>query len=155
MAEVWKDIPGYLGYQVSNYGRVRSPRQVLKPREHTHGYHRVSLSLNGKETDHYVHRLVADAFIPKVKGKTEVNHIDGDKANNCVENLEWADRSVNELHKLYELEHGNARKVKCVETGKVFRSISEAERSCKVFNLSRHIRSGRPRVVKGFHWEYA
>lgn len=62
------------------------------------GYRAVGTKVNGKQRTLYVHRLVATAFIDKPEGKEEVNHLDGDKTNNCVSNLEWATRRENQVH---------------------------------------------------------
>ena len=95
--EIWKDIEGYEGlYQVSNLGRVRNIR-VLKPAPTKDGYLRVCFSVCGKTKGFLVHRLVAKAFIPNTQN-SEVNHIDGNKMNNSVGNLEWSTRSDNILH---------------------------------------------------------
>lgn len=94
--EEWKDIKGYEGlYQVSNYGRVYSvPRNGTKGGIRTltdmNGYLRLPLKKHGKEFNAGVHRLVAEAFIPNPSNKPSVNHIDGNKHNNHVNNLEWA-----------------------------------------------------------------
>lgn len=98
--EIWKDIEGFEGlYQVSNYGRVKGLKTntILKPNEHT-GYLRVQLSKNGKQTNHFIHRLVARTFIPNPENKPEVNHKDADKKNNHVENLEWVTSKENSRH---------------------------------------------------------
>lgn len=111
--EVWKDVLGYEGiYQVSNEGRVKSlPRRVntyqggrvtkkrfMAAKDNGKGYKYVDLSNEGIVTRNYIHRLVAYSFIPNPENKPEVNHIDGDKANNSVENLEWATRRDNIEH---------------------------------------------------------
>lgn len=109
------------------------------------GYKRVSVrDENGKAFQMSVHRLVAFLFIPNPENKQEVNHLDRNKANNCVENLEWVTRSENELHKWktqggmsevskkkMSLAHQggksyNARKVECIETGEVWDTAKEA-----------------------------
>ena len=102
--EAWKDSEGYEGlYQVSSLGRVRSlPRAstagkvLVMPIKN--GYPTVCLSKNNEKKTRQVHRLVAEAFISNTQGKTEVNHIDGNKTNNAIENLEWVTRSENESH---------------------------------------------------------
>lgn len=94
MREVWKEIKGLEGlYKVSNKGRVLSMRRnlVLKTNINENGYEMISL----QKKKYRVHRLVAEAFIPNIEGKPEINHIDENKLNNKVENLEWATRSEN------------------------------------------------------------
>lgn len=105
MKEIWKDIAGFEGrYQVSNKGNVKSLRyrghdieSLMKLSEHHTGYLIVQL---GKKPAKIclVHQLVAKAFIPPVEGKKLVNHIDGDKHNNCVDNLEWTTYKENTAH---------------------------------------------------------
>lgn len=102
MAEIWKDIAGYEGlYQVSNLGKVKSLFRrnggTLIPIEHIladkiekkTGYNRIHLSVSGTAKDFCVHRLVAQAFIDNPHQLEQVNHKDFNRANNCVENLEW------------------------------------------------------------------
>lgn len=111
--EVWRDIGGYEGlYQVSNFGRVRSlDRQAwngkvwhdkkgvfLSLREHNAGYLSVALSKEGKIDYFLVHRLVGEAFLERGLDKSEVNHIDENKHNNHVENLEWVTPKENMNH---------------------------------------------------------
>ena len=108
ISEEWKDIEGFEGwYQVSNLGNVRriapvngSPRcRKLKPWVNTRGYSFVTLNVHCKKTAFRLHRLVAEHFIGRpCDGQTDVNHIDGNKQNNSVENLEWCTRSENMIH---------------------------------------------------------
>lgn len=101
MEELWKSIEGYEGlYEVSNFGNVKSitRNKVMKPGSHKFGYRYVILYKEGSNKSVLVHRLVADAFIPKISGEEDVNHIDGNKSNNCVENLEWVSKSENMKH---------------------------------------------------------
>lgn len=101
--EIWRDIKDFEGlYQVSNLGRVRSfnyrqtgQTKVLKLSKDKFGYLQVSLFKNGKLKTFRVHRLVAEAFIPNLLGEPQVNHIDEDKQNNHVSNLEWCDSKYN------------------------------------------------------------
>lgn len=108
--EEWKSIPGYEGlYEISSYGRVKSleisyvrkdgrmyhkPEIILKP-NYVSGYLRVGMYKNKTFKYYLIHRLVAQAFLPNPDNLPEVNHLDEDKSNNRVENLEWCDRSYN------------------------------------------------------------
>jgi hypothetical protein len=111
--EIWKDINGFEGiYQVSNLGRVKSVKRTCN-RSFGHGravpekmlsavkrnkYLAVTLWMLNSKSMHSVHRLVAAAFLPNPENKATVNHIDGNKMNNHVENLEWATHSENSIH---------------------------------------------------------
>lgn len=108
MQEIWKDIKGYEGiYQVSNLGKVKSlnykrgkHEKEIKQALNSRGYLEVGL-FNGKVKTHRVHRLVAQTFIPNPENKDEVNHIDGNKKNNTVNNLEW-NTSKENIHHAWE-----------------------------------------------------
>ncbi len=92
MNEIWKFIEGYENYQVSNKGNVKNviTNQILKQCYNGRGYKHVMLyDSNHKGKTILVHRLVAKAFIPNPQNLPEVNHIDENKINNCVDNLEW------------------------------------------------------------------
>lgn len=102
MQEIWKDIKNYEGqYQISNLGNVRSldrrvwnynkKGRILK--QYSNKGHYLYVSLNSKK--HYVHILVAEAFIPNPQKYTQVNHKDFNKNNNCVYNLEWVSQAQN------------------------------------------------------------
>lgn len=101
MNEIWKDIKGYEGlYQISNFGRVKSLKRMInkrrceeiikKPSLGGKGYYRLPLCKNGINKYYFIHRLVADAFIPNPENKPTVDHIDRNKINNYVNNLRWA-----------------------------------------------------------------
>ena len=108
MKEIWKDVKGYEGsYQVSNLGNVKSLDRIithrngrkfnvkgkmLTPKKHTGGYSQVCLS---KRNYRYIHRLVAEVFIPNPENLPEVNHKDENKKNNHAENLEWCTSKYN------------------------------------------------------------
>lgn len=97
--EIWKPIPDFDVYEVSNRGEVRNKKTGhIKSPVFVHGYLCVTLFGNGRAVRTGVHRLVANAFISNVDNKPQVNHKDGDKSNNAVENLEWVTASENQLH---------------------------------------------------------
>lgn len=105
--EIWKDIPEYEGrYIVSNIGNIKSVKYYskcsysknLKGRKTSKGYLRVQLCKNSKNKDFYIHRVVAVVFLPNPLGLKEVNHIDFDKSNNAISNLEWTTHAKNMAH---------------------------------------------------------
>ena len=115
MIEQWKPIAGYEDlYLISNFGQVRSverivvhidnrirtfPARILSSKKNSKtGYHQVGLYRGNKGKMFYVHRLVAEAFIPNDENKRCVNHKDGTRSHNRVDNLEWSTHSENILH---------------------------------------------------------
>ena len=107
--EVYRPVKGFEGlYEVSNFGNVRSLKKIigrrvvdarlLKQRISTQGYLMVSLTRNYKTFNASVHRLIAEAFIDNPFNKATVNHIDGNKLNNDISNLEWATQRENNIH---------------------------------------------------------
>ena len=104
--EIWRDIEGYEGiYQISNLGRIKSlpklcgcssrQEKILKSLKHRDGYLQVVLCKNKKRKNFKVHRLVAQAFILNPNNKPYINHIDCNRQNNCVDNLEWCTQKEN------------------------------------------------------------
>ncbi len=112
--EIWKDIIEFENaYQISSLGNIRSKERMVKskgssfskrqaqkiiPTKMTNGYYKVSLKFNGNNVQKLIHRLVAIAFIPNLENKPQVNHIDGNKKNNCLSNLEWNTAKENLIH---------------------------------------------------------
>lgn len=107
MKEVWKPIEGYEGlYEVSNLGRVRSLElrngsgrhqkvAILSSTDNGHGYKIIGLRINGKRKNHYVHRLVAQAFVPNPDNLPVVDHVDHNRWNNFANNLRWMTQGDN------------------------------------------------------------
>lgn len=116
MKEIWRDVVGYEEYyEVSNLGVVKGKDRwakvggggqrfiqgmILKRRTNMNGYQTVTLSQRGCAKNVLVHRIVAEAFIPNPKGLPIINHKDEVRTNNCVDNLEWCDKSYNQLYSL-------------------------------------------------------
>lgn len=103
MTEIWKPVVGYLGfYEISNLGRVKSLKDnlgrdrelILKPQKRKDGYFTIEL----KRSTKFLHRIVAEAFIPNPENKPQVNHKDSNRENNQTGNLEWVTASENTLH---------------------------------------------------------
>lgn len=172
--EIWKDITGYKNlYQVSNFGQVRSLHKnhthLLKPCKQSHGYLQVFLIKDKKRVPFYIHRLVAQAFIPNPDNLPEINHKSEIKSQNYVwvnedgtidldkSNLEWCDR-------VYNVNYGNrtkktSRPIKQLtlngELVYIWSSTREAERNG--FNHSNICSccNNRLKTHMGFKWEYA
>ena len=89
MNENWKAIEGYENYEISDHGNVKNIKtnRMLKLNIDSNGYHQVSLCNNGKQTNLKIHRLVAEAFLENPDDKLCVDHIDRDKLNNHISNL--------------------------------------------------------------------
>ena len=98
--EVWKDVVGYEGlYEVSNLGRVKSLRRnIIMKQKIVKGYNMLTLTKAGKQKGETVSRLVGRAFIPNPENKPQINHIDENKQNNHVDNLEWVTAKENANH---------------------------------------------------------
>lgn len=114
MKEIWKDIPGYEGlYKASSEGKIKSYYKrrgkiiILSPTLDRDGYLRVSLAKNKKISNHCVHRLIAETFIPNRENKPQINHINNIRNDNKKINLEWATAKENINH---GFKHGNEPK---------------------------------------------
>ena len=164
--ETWRDIKNYNSlYQVSNKGRVKSLKfgkeRILK-KYHTNNqgkYFLVGLTKKSKTRNILVARLVADAFIPNIDNKPCVNHINGNRIDNRVENLEWCTYKENSEHawrtKLYKTNKKVLMKTLGDEPILVFDSQSEAYRSTGInqSTISKCCR-GIIESVRGFKWEF-
>lgn len=102
--EIWKTVQEAPDYEVSNLGNVRvgNTGEILKQHKDSYGYMKVRLYANGEGENKLVHRLVASAFIANPENKSMVNHKDGNKSNNDVDNLEWATATEN-IHHSYNV----------------------------------------------------
>lgn len=162
--ERWRNISDYPLYRISSTGRVKNrvSGRILKPSIDRHGYLQVVLCENGSRHTDRIHRLVAEAFINGYETGLQVNHIDGNKRNNLVDNLEWVTPSENTIHAYaHGLAHksylaGKQRKrIRAIETGDVFDSESECAR---IMGVNREginaCLNGRSRTYYGFHYEF-
>ena len=158
--EVWKDIEGYEDlYQVSNLGRVKrlNTGRILKGRKNTNGYLQVILCKNGKTKHYYIHRLVAQVFIPNQENKPQVNHIDENKENNHAENLEWVTSKENNNHGTRTLRVGKTRSIPiiCIETGIEYYGARECARQMGLNdgNIT-SVLKGKRKTCGGYTFKY-
>lgn len=185
--ERWKPIKGYEGlYEVSDQGNVRSidrycktnirhvkqrliKGKILKRNLKRNGYYTVDLSKDGKVKTTLIHRLVAETFIDNPNGLKCVNHIDSNRKNNNLTNLEWVTSSENRLH---GIKQGNVvfkqtKQVLCVEENRVFEQAKIAalwilekhpdRTKAKKQVIAQNIRGccqGRTPKAYGFTWKY-
>ena len=186
MKEIWKDIKDYEGiYQISNLGNIKSldrPKRnydintgmftlvtirgkIRKPRLTSFGYYTILLSKNGKRKWFFIHRLVAEAFVPNPDNLPFVNHKDENPQNNKVDNLEWCTAKYNSnygtrnerVSKTKTNNTYNTKPVKCVETGIIYPSTREAARQTGIRNTNISSCARKQygyKTAGGFHWEY-
>ena len=164
--EYWKPVVGYEGhYQVSNFGRVKSIKfgKEIMLKQHINikgGYYYVCLLKNGKHKNYYVHRLVAQAFIPNPNNLPQVNHKDENKTNNNVDNLEWCTNEYNHNYGTINerISQSQSKPVLQYDLNgnfiKEWKSVNECGRNgfnqgdiCKCCN-------GKRKTAKGFIWRY-
>lgn len=186
--ETWKSIKDFEGfYEISNEGNVRSidrevihntyketakpKKQFNKGREITKrinnqgkGYVYVMLWVHSNHYKRFVHRLVAEAFIPNLEGKPQVNHIDGNPRNNHISNLEWVTGAENRKHSIDNC-LGDCRK-KVLATNKItgekieFNSVKETAEYFKVarvnisLTLNKLTKHGKKRTICGYYLDH-
>lgn len=162
--ETWKPIQGFENaYLVSNFGNIFSLRRnkVLRVRKSTRGYGQVNLSSRGRMTTHRVHRLVATHFIPNPLSLPEINHINENKLDNRVENLEWCDRSHNVNYGDRTSKQKRKVSIPVVQFSPsgtliaVFPSCIQAARELKISSsgISECCR-GKRKTLGGYVWKY-
>ena len=150
----FKYIKGYHKYIVDTKGNVFNldKNSKLTPRVNKDGYGSVYLYKNGKGTNYRIHRLVAQAFIPNPNNYKEINHKDHNTMNNCVENLEWCDRTYNNRY-------SRAVKVKQLskdgELIKVWSCMRDIERELGIaHSCVSNCCKGKQMTAGGYKWEY-
>lgn len=184
MEEIWKPIKGYEGlYEVSNTGKVKSVKRTMKyeatgkvqtthervltlissklTKRHPKPLYHVELWKDNKRTVKMIHRLVAETFIPNPDGKPQVNHKDGNRDNNRVDNLEWCTCSENSLH-AYRTGLSSPKHTKPIIgtniiTGEIqeFSSTYEAARAIGGNDCAiRGCLKGRTKTSGGYSWKY-
>lgn len=169
--EEWKDILNYEGlYQISNLGRVKSlpkdshnqynTERILKPFVGKDNYSRVILTKSKKHKSYYIHRLVAEAFIDNPNKFSVVNHIDENKQNNNVNNLEWCTAYYNQVYGTKNYRSSLKRRKKLFQFDlegnfiKEWDSITEAQNTLKIYNISNCVRGqSRYKNVGGYIWK--
>lgn len=160
MEEIWKDVVGYEGlYKVSNFGNVYSVRsdKQLKHGKNRGGYLFVVLCTNGKPKQLKVHRLVSIAFLPNPDNKPQVNHIDENKTNNNVCNLEW---STAEENSNYGTRNQRlSKKIRVIYQDNTYEVWDSATAFAREFGINqRHVNAvirGRQKTTHGMRFEYA
>lgn len=110
---MWREVPGFPGYRVSDDGQVSGPRGPLKVRVEQ-GYCRVWMYRDGKRVPRQVHHLVLEAFVGPRPDGLEARHMNGNGTDNRVSNLSWGTRSENQLDRVRHGTHNHARKTHCV-----------------------------------------
>lgn len=173
--EIWKDIEGFEGmYQVSNMGNVKSLKRtiwnsgkgcyrtvherILKANKNNDGYLQVQLHQDGKRERYLVHRLVATAFLPNPDNLPQVNHIDENKENNCMDNLEWVTCKENANHGTRNKKISKPVIGIDMVTGLIVEFPSAKEAKSKLGIAQSHIchcLKGRQKSSGGFAWYYA
>ena len=154
-----KDIKGYEGlYAITEDGQVWSYRRnkYLKQQQ-ARNYLSIELHKDNNRKNYFIHRLVAETYIPNPHNLPEVNHIDENKYNNCVDNLEWVSHKDNMNHGTQKERASTKckKRIRCIETDTVYNSTKEAAEALdiKAPNITACLK-GRQKTSGKYHWEY-
>lgn len=168
MEEIWKDVEGYEGtYEISNLGNIRSlfyRNQLAKNKKIRYlkpylnkGYFMITLVKDNKRLLTSIHRLIAQAFIPNLKNRPCINHINGIKTDNRIENLEWVTHKANMKHAVYVLGKCNrfkTRKIICNDN-MIFNSITEASKKLGIrYGSLYRVLDKKRNSVHGYTFKY-
>lgn len=155
-----RDIRGYEGlYAITSCGKVWSYKRqkFLKQGKKADGYYRVCLCKNGEKKYYYIHRLVAEAYLPNPDNKPQVNHKDENKEHNWVSNLEWMTAKENNNYGTRTIRAATSKRVRvyCEELNLTFSSIKEAAQQTGINpgNICSCC-CGRRNIAGGYHWHY-
>ena len=159
--EIWKPLARSEKYLCSTSGRIRNAvsGKICNGSVNNHGYVRFDLCENGKRFVISGHHAVAETFIENPMSLSSINHIDGNKTNNNVSNLEWCTAKHNTHHAIHTLLKSiggeNKKKVICLETGKVYSSCCEAEMLLGIPNsLINRCCNGKRKTTRGLHFAF-
>ena len=162
--EVYSPIEGFPDYLITSQGRVLSLKgnkmRELKQGKLKRGYMNVVLCKNGKGYNKRVHQLVAQAFIPNPENKTEVNHIDENKINNHVSNLEWLSHKENINHGTHNQRSSKTRSKKVIAKSLtetkilIFKSTSQGEKFGFLHSAISSCCNGKSKYYKGYTWQF-
>lgn len=156
-----KDIKGYEGkYAITSCGKVWSYKRkiFLKPSKNRDGYHQVTLYNDKGKSCCFIHKLVAETYMPNPQKLSEINHIDEDKSHNYIRNLEYCTHkyNVHYSNNIKKLSLAKYKPVCCIELGKIYESILSAANETKTNKTSiSNCINGRLKTAGGFHWKYA
>lgn len=159
--ETFVKIEGFENYEVSNLGKVRNIKsgRILKPRLHREGYLRHALYKNNKQKNLLLHRILATAFIDNPEEKPCVNHIDENKLNNDLRNLEWCTAKENAIHGTRIKRIAEKRSIEVIQLDlddnvlNVFKSMVQAEQETGVSRRSiSGCCNGKRKSAGGFKW---
>lgn len=167
--EIWKDIKGYPNYQISNFGRIKSlnynktgKEKILKSSKDSWGYLKVNLHKEGKQKTNRIHRLVASTFIPNPNNLSYINHINENKTDNRVENLEWCTAKYNANYGTAQIKRIEKKKIRIFQFTKDGEFVRKWDSATQVqkelgFNQSSITKccKGKCKSAYGYKWGYA